>query len=107
MSTLFDLPSSGKPTIEITVIDAAGRERAGTVVPFVLVVRNDTGLRQRKCTYAPWEALGARGCCRVVSRDCSQHDGVWAQQGLRKNSAAFRVHRISFSHRGFGRTALG
>jgi hypothetical protein len=47
MNTLFDLPSSGRPKLEITVIDSAGRERASTTVPFILVVRNDTGLRQR------------------------------------------------------------
>ena len=45
MNILFELTSSTKPTLEIAVTDAEGRERASTTVNYILVVRNDTHLR--------------------------------------------------------------
>jgi hypothetical protein len=45
MNILFELTSSAKPTLEIAVTDAEGRERASTTVNYILVVRNDTHLR--------------------------------------------------------------
>ena len=99
MSTLFDMPSSGKPTLEITVVDAAGRERAGTVVPFTLVVRNDTSLRQRKCTPCGrrWEREAA------TSPDCSRHHAV----GLQQEAGALGVHGVIFRLGGLGALSWG
>ena len=103
MNTLFDLASSAKPTLEITVTDAEGRERASTTVNYILIARNDTGLRQRiaelqknytaQLSHGRSSALGSRG----DMNNMAMSDGI---DELRWFSSLFRHEKRVFSQGG-------
>ena len=103
MNTLFDLASSAKPTLEITVTDAEGRERASTTVNYILIARNDTGLRQRiaelqknytaQLSHGRSSALGSRD----DMNNMAMSDGI---DELRWFSSLFRHEKRVFSQGG-------
>lgn len=46
LSAYFDLPTSSHPTLEIYVVDSAGREITSVTSKHIIMVRNDTAFRE-------------------------------------------------------------
>ena len=47
LSAYFDLPTSSHPTLEIYVVDSAGREITSVTSKHIIMVRNDTAFREQ------------------------------------------------------------
>lgn len=47
LSAYFDLPTSAYPTLEIYVVDSAGREITSTTSKHLVMVKNDTAFREQ------------------------------------------------------------